>query len=135
MNQRENQAPKKTGKKRRRFKGSRRSRAPKKPQLPAVICSICEKPIDIISTAVSGFQKEEIAHIECVIGHLEESQDLTDRQKVVYIGQGSFAVVEYKNAQKHGSFTVVKKIAHEDGEQKKQLKASIQDRLPEIRLL
>ncbi len=135
MAERENQGRPRTGKKRRRYKGNKKGNAPQVPAKPAVLCSMCEKPIEIISTAVSGFQKEEIAHLECVINHFEQSEKLNERQRVIYIGQGSFAVVEYRNEQKQGSFSIIKKIVHEDGERKKQLKLAIQDRLPSVKLL
>ena len=133
MAEKEQKRPK-NNKRRRRGRGSRRQekKTQQGPQKPAVICSICEKPIEVISTAVSGLSQGDIAHLECVVRHLEQSEQLSDSQRILYIGQGNFAVVQYRNEHKQGAFTILKRITHETSEQAKKLKQSIGDRLPRV---
>ncbi len=124
----------KSGKRRKRGRGNRKQeqKIQQGPAKPAVICSLCEKPIEVISTAVSGMSTGDIAHLECVIRHLEQSEQLSDSQRIIYIGQGNFAVVQYRNEHKQGAFTIVKRITHETSEQTKLFKQSIGDRLPQV---
>jgi|GEM_PF-5731161 len=125
----------KSGKRRKRSKGQKKEKQVREPQKNPVICSMCSKPIEIISTAVSGLESGEIAHLECMAKHYEKVEQVNERQRVLYVGQGSFAVVEYKNAHKQGSFSIVKRITHEDSESSRQLKLAIQDRLPAVNIL
>ena len=122
----------KSGKRKKRNKGSRREQLPQPQDTSLVNCSVCGKPIEIISTAVTGFSDDEIAHLECVIKHLESVEELTSRQRIIYAGQGAFAVVEYKNEHKQGAFSIVRRITHETAEGKKKLNHTIQYRLPPV---
>ncbi len=122
----------KSGKRKKRNKGGRKEQFPQPRDTSPVHCSVCEKPIEIISTAVTGFSDDEVSHLECVIKQLEAVEELTSCQRIIYAGQGAFAVVEYKNEHKQGPFSVVRRITHETAEGKKKLNQTIQYRLPPV---
>ena len=65
----------KSGKRRKRSKGQKKEKQVREPQKNPVICSMCSKPIEIISTAVSGLESGEIAHLECMAKHYEKVEE------------------------------------------------------------
>ncbi|NMA23308.1 MAG: hypothetical protein GX938_07360, partial [Spirochaetales bacterium] len=75
-------------------------------------CILCEKPIDLIASALSC-PEGGYAHFDCVLAHLGQERTLCEGQKISYIGRGSFAVVQ---EEADGSFTFLERIAWENAE-------------------
>jgi hypothetical protein len=109
---------------------SRRRRSRKAPQekAPPVVCSICSKNIDSITQAIGGPDKDQISHFDCILRQLESEEKLQPGQKVSYIGNGTFAVIEYKNKNFTGGFTVLKRIVIENKEHNEQVKRLVGER-------
>ncbi len=70
---------------------------------PLLECPLCGKVIENIASALThpdgGF-----CHFDCVLEKLSNDEHLTEKQKVSYIGRGTFAVVE-ENDETGFSFT------------------------------
>ncbi|MDI9429913.1 MAG: hypothetical protein QM434_08490 [Spirochaetota bacterium] len=79
---------------------------------PEDTCVLCQKPIDLIASALSCPQGG-YAHFDCVLAHLSQERKLGEGQKISYIGRGSFAVV---HEEADGSFTFLERIAWENAE-------------------
>lgn len=75
-----------------------------------VICPICGKRIEDMISAVSDSQSGLPAHFDCVLNKLVAEEHLEENEQVIYIGQGKFAVVRYKNVDGTVSFCIVRKI-------------------------
>jgi hypothetical protein len=93
--------------------GTHRSSLPPEPVLkvvePEEVCVICAKKIDLIASALvhpdGGY-----AHFDCVLEQLHQQRTLADDQKISYIGQGTFAVVQKLD---DGSFSFIDRIVWE----------------------
>lgn len=92
------------------------------PKLPPEVCAICGKPIDLISQAIGGPGKEDLSHFDCMLSSLQESERLEENQKVSYIGNGTFAVIEFSGKNQSGSFSVVRRIHSESKESSEHVK-------------
>ncbi len=118
---------------RRNNRKSRGRRAPAPAPVPEqeyepVMCSICEKAIDSITQAIGGSKPGDIAHFDCVLRRLQDEEKLTERQRISYIGNGTFAVVEYRNKNTTGPFTIVKRIQIESKESTDAIKKFVNER-------
>lgn len=113
-----------------RKRGSRRSRSRKPPvkKGPPVMCSVCGKNIESLTQAIGGPDKDQISHFDCILRRLEEEETLLEGQKISYIGNGSFALIEYKNKNYTGGFTVLKRIPIETKEHTEQVKKLVGER-------
>ncbi|MBC8343720.1 MAG: hypothetical protein H8E61_07040, partial [Bacteroidetes bacterium] len=100
----------------------------KKQKLPSVNCSICGKVIDTIAQTIGGPAKDEFSHFDCAIRTLSENENLKSDQKICYIGNGDFAIIEYNKKNFSGGFSVVKRISYENQEMKTSVKKLVSDR-------
>ncbi|NQT57998.1 MAG: hypothetical protein HQ557_03345 [Bacteroidetes bacterium] len=100
----------------------------KRPKQPPVICSVCGKTIDSIAQIIGGPAKEEFSHFDCAIRTLSENESIQPGQKICYIGNGDFAVIEYNKKNFSGGFSVVKRIAYENQEMNNSVKKLVSDR-------
>ena len=76
-------------------------------------CSICNKPIRDVSSAINDQESENPAHFDCILKKLSESESLEKQEKIVYLGSGNFGIVKITNNKK---FEIVKKIQYENTE-------------------
>lgn len=89
------------------------SQVPPKPQINYPDCSICSNTIKDVYSAVT--YESAPAHFECVLKKIEGEETLGPKEKVWYIGNGTFAVVEVKS-EKSNEFEIKKRIDLEDPE-------------------
>ncbi len=121
--------PRKGGRIRKRnYKRSRGKKIVPEKEFDPIICSICEKPIESITQAFSGDSPGDIAHFDCVLKKLQEDEKLTERQRISYIGNGTFAVIEYKNKNTTGPFTIIKRFQIETKETMDKIKKIVNER-------
>ncbi|MFA7109805.1 MAG: hypothetical protein WC162_11740 [Sphaerochaetaceae bacterium] len=78
---------------------------------PFPLCVICGKKIDTIADAISE-GNGEYSHFACVIDKIGKQENINDKQKVSYLGKGSFGIIE----KLEGKFTILKKIDYETQE-------------------
>jgi len=77
-----------------------------------VECPLCGKVIENIASALI-YPEGGFCHFDCVLEKIAKDERLTDKQKVSYIGRGTFAVVEENE---ENGFTFAKKIIWETPE-------------------
>ncbi|MGB4405487.1 MAG: hypothetical protein WBI82_01340 [Sphaerochaeta sp.] len=79
---------------------------------PLLECPLCGKVIENIASALihpdGGF-----CHFDCVLEKLAKDESLTEKQKISYIGKGTFAVVEETDGT---GFSFIKRIIWETPE-------------------
>jgi ribosomal protein L32 len=76
------------------------------------ICPVCGKSVRDILTAIALDSTKEPAHFDCIVRKIAEHEELQQREKIVYLGKGSFGIIQY-NKGKSG-FVVRKRIQYEE---------------------
>ncbi len=94
---------------RKRYKGH-------KPPQPLSNCPICEQPVRDVLTAIAVSSDGTPAHFDCVLKKLSKDEELRNREKICYIGGGSFGIVKFDNPQDTRRFTIRKRIQFEEKE-------------------
>ncbi len=102
---------------RRNFRRRRRGRAPThlhpKQQGPAPQCPICQKPIRDLYSAIHYEPAGAPAHFDCVLETLRSSHELSEKDKICYLGGGSFGIIQYRTAGGAAPFLIKKRIQYE----------------------
>jgi len=76
-------------------------------------CPICGKPVRYLMTAIAQGEGAEPAHFDCVLKGITEHEEMQPREKVCYLGNGSFGIVRFKpNGQLR--FSIRKRIQYEE---------------------
>jgi len=75
-------------------------------------CPICSQNIRDILTAISIGEAKIPAHFDCVIKEISKTEELQNREKVVYLGKGEFGVVKFRSGSGN-KFTIKKRITYE----------------------
>lgn len=64
------------------------------------VCSICGKNITNVATALLDGSDGAIAHFDCIYDKLRDKYKLNDNERLSYVGNGTFAVIEdYREGQ------------------------------------
>lgn len=81
---------------------------------PEHLCEKCGELITDLTQALSDKTTGNPVHFECILSFLKNSEELKEKEEVVYIGNGNFAVVYFENPRVRSSFKIVKLIEWED---------------------
>jgi hypothetical protein len=105
-------------------------RAEEKRDLP--ICPLCGKPLYDLSTALATSKEaSDPAHFDCVLERVIASESLAAGEKVVYLGSGTFGVVEYKD-KNETAFTVKRRIQWEKEGEKSEWRRNLSSRIANL---
>ena len=83
---------------------------------PEHICKKCGLPIKDPTLAMSDKITGLPIHFDCVLKFLKQSEELKEKEELIYIGSGKFAIVYFENPKIRKYFKIVKLIEWEDGE-------------------
>ncbi len=86
---------------------------PPLPKLPTPACAKCGEPIQDVTSALSDKDSGSPVHFDCVIKFLEGAENLGANEKIVYVGQGRFAVMFFENPVDTRKFRIVRMIEWE----------------------
>lgn len=111
----------------------RREELPALPKLPTPICSRCGQPIQDITSALADKTSGEAVHFDCVLAFLQGAENLAVNEKIVYIGQGRFAVMFFENPADTRKFRIVRTIEWESREAKAEWRTDISGRFSQIK--
>ena len=78
-------------------------------------CPICNQSVKFLLTAISVGENNSPAHFDCVIKQISETEKLGPKEKITYIGNGNFAVVNGKL----GKDLIIKKKIEFEGKESK----------------
>ncbi len=85
----------------------------------AVTCQLCEQVIENPSQAFT--QEDGVVHFDCILDRVNFGVELTENQKICYVGRGEFGLCEFKNSRHTGSFTILQRFTLESLEDRKEL--------------
>lgn len=86
--------PKNRDRRGRRRGSSRRSDSPRRSDRPTPPCSICGEAIQDITSALARPNDGTPVHFDCALKLVSEDLKPGEGEQVIYMGKGSFAVVE-----------------------------------------
>lgn len=80
------------------------------------LCPVCNKPIYIIEEAIRHNTSGELAHFECILDEIKENNmsDMQEEDKIVYLGSGTFGIIQERQNGKNTRFFVRKRINYEN---------------------
>ena len=76
-------------------------------------CGICSQDIRDLSSAIA-LPEGSPAHFDCVLNKVKESENLRDKEQIVYLGSGSFGIVQNSSNNQSSGFKIIKKIDFEE---------------------
>jgi hypothetical protein len=103
------------------------------PKLPTPVCSRCSQPIQDITSALADKGTGEPVHFDCVLSFLQGAENLAANEKIIYIGQGRFAVMPFENPADTRKFKIIRTIEWENREEKSEWRADISGRFSQIK--
>lgn len=91
-------------------------------------CGYCQKPIYDLSTALADPESGNPVHFDCALQRVIDRETLAPGEKIVYIGSGVFAAVEFKDRGEN-SFTVKRRFAFEEEGKKQDWRRALSSRV------
>ena len=91
--------------------GRRRDISKKTVELP--ICPKCNKPVRDLHSAITHQESEKPAHFDCILKILKENTEIYPHEKICYLGNGSFGVLQFRNSNNSLRFFIRKRIQYE----------------------
>ena len=73
-------------------------------------CPYCGQNVRDVLTAIAPESNEAPTHFDCVIKKIGEEESLQPKEKVCYLGNGSFGIVHFKNPSDPKKFTIRKRV-------------------------
>jgi hypothetical protein len=96
------------------------------------VCPICAKPVYDLSTAITASREAgDPAHFDCVLERVIASESIAAGEKLVYLGSGSFGVVQFKD-KSETAFSVLRRIQWEKEGEKKDWRKGISSRISNL---
>ncbi|MBL8968156.1 MAG: hypothetical protein JNG85_14210 [Spirochaetaceae bacterium] len=97
-----------------------------------VDCPLCGKPVYDLSTAVGADKENAVpAHFDCVLERVAAAESLGPNERLVYLGSGSFGVVEFKD-KNESAFVVKRRVQWEKEGEKKDWRRGLSSRISKI---
>ncbi len=73
-------------------------------------CPYCGQNVRDILTAIAVESSDAPMHFDCVLKKISNEENLQAKDKVCYLGNGSFGIVNFKNPSDPKQFTIKKRI-------------------------
>lgn len=81
---------------------------------PKLMCEICNQPIQDEASAIATPERGNPAHFDCILKKIKEEEKMNDKQQLVYLGSGSFGIIQIESSGSKNNFKIIKKIEFED---------------------
>ena len=78
------------------------------------VCPKCGLPIADVGSALMSREDGQPLHVDCALAVLSEREKLAENERLTYIGQGRFGVLEFANIHDLRHFKIKKIIEWED---------------------
>ena len=102
-------------------------------------CLICNRPIIDMYSAIESGDKDEPSHFECMVTLLSEKENLNEKDKICYMGNGSFGIIEIQRTRRRRGksynriVTIKKRIQVVDSESRPQWRIQLIAIKPSVR--
>jgi hypothetical protein len=73
-------------------------------------CPYCGQNVRDVLTAIALNEGATPAHFDCVLRQLAEEEELQPKEKIIYLGNGSFGIVRFKSQSDPKNFVIRKRI-------------------------
>ena len=85
------------------------------------ICPICDEPIYIPEEAITHNVTNKLAHFECILKEIKSNneEEMEENDKIVYLGSGTFGIIQERKNSKGTKLFVRKRINYENRKVKK----------------
>lgn len=97
------------------------------------VCARCGKPITDLSLAIGDRGSGTPIHFDCAVEALSKEEKLGEGDKIAYIGQGRFGVINYPNVHDVKHFTIKKIIDWEQKDERSTWRNEMSDLYSQIR--
>ena len=74
------------------------------------LCPVCQRPVRELASAIAHRETGEPAHFDCILKLLREEHNPGENEKICYLGNGSFGVVQFRGPMR---FFVRKRVQYE----------------------
>ena len=91
------------------------------------LCSYCGEAIYDMSSAMNDPSSHEFVHFDCVLEKISSSEQLGTNDKISYIGQGRFGIINYANIHDTKHFTIKKIIDWEEKDKRESWRDEVAD--------
>lgn len=79
------------------------------------LCPICGEQIVILSQSIIHETSGKPAHFDCILKELKTQHELSEKERIIYLGGGSFGIIQDKRSSRTKmTFFVRKRIQYED---------------------
>lgn len=96
-------------------------------------CPKCNQPVTELASAITDKATGKPMHFDCALETVQSQEHLENGDKVIYIGQGRFGVVNFPNVHDTKHFTIRKIIDWEDKEKHSSWRDEMSDLFSQIR--
>lgn len=76
-------------------------------------CPICEREVMDLSSAITYRETGTPAHFDCVMRKIGQNEDVSQNEKICYLGKGSFGIIRMQKAGGSVPFIIRKRIQYE----------------------
>lgn len=96
-------------------------------------CPKCNQPVTDLSSAITDRATGKPMHFDCALESVQSQEQLGSGDKVIYIGQGRFGVVNFPNIHDTKHFTIKKIIDFEEKEKRSPWRDEMSDLYSQVR--
>lgn len=79
-----------------------------------VICPLCGKPIEDLTSALTDKSSGNPVHFDCALAAASKNEQLKENEKFTYIGQGRFAVLSFADPRDMRHFKIERIVEWEE---------------------
>ncbi len=95
-------------------------------------CVRCSETIRNPETALSTPENGDPIHFDCAIREVADKEELGPKEKVCYLGQGTFGVIQYGMGKNEQGFSIKKRIPYETAEKTVEWRKTIRNSVLDI---
>jgi len=103
------------------------------PVLPTPVCPKCGEAIQDVTSALTDRDSGTPIHFDCALKFLQGAENVGEKEKIVYIGQGRFAVMEFENPTDTKKFRILRTIEWESRENRAEWRGEIAGQYSQVR--
>jgi hypothetical protein len=96
-------------------------------------CVRCQEPIRNPETALSTPDTGEPVHFDCAIREVADREQLGIKEKICYLGQGTFGIINYAQGGAEKGFVIKKRIPYETADKVVEWRKTIRNSVLELK--